>query len=54
MSNLSKRIRLAKKYLKTMFLNSNDYEAILADESTLININKELKIYPEIVLDYLK
>ena len=38
------RVSGDEKYLKTMFLNSNDYEAILADESTLININKELKI----------
>lgn len=38
------RVSGDEKYLKTMFLNSNEYEAILADESTLININKELKI----------
>lgn len=36
------RVSGDEEYLSTMFINSDTYEAIIADESTLININKEL------------
>ncbi len=37
------RVSGDEDYLKEMFLNDSDYEAVIADESSLININKELK-----------
>ena len=37
------RVSGDESYLKEMFLNSNDYEAIISDEATLININLELQ-----------
>lgn len=36
------RVSGDEAYLKTMFINNDSYEAIIADESTLISINKEL------------
>ena len=36
------RVSGEEDYLKEMFLNSNDYEAVIAAESSLIDINKEL------------
>lgn len=37
------RVSGDESYLETMFLNSDDYEAVIASESSLININKKLK-----------
>lgn len=37
------RVSGDESYLETMFLNNDSYEAVIADESSLININKELK-----------
>ncbi len=37
------RVSGDETYLKEMFLNSDDYEAVVASESSLIEINKELK-----------
>lgn len=37
------RVSGDEAYLQTMFINNDNYEAIIADESTLISINKELK-----------
>lgn len=36
------RVSGDEDYLKDMFLNSNDYEAVIASESSLIEINKKL------------
>lgn len=36
------RVSGDQDYLETMFLNSTDYEAVIASESSLININKKL------------
>lgn len=37
------RVSGDEKYLEEMFLNSNEYEAVIASESSLININQNLK-----------
>lgn len=37
------RVSGDEEYLKEMFLNNDDYEAIISDEASLININKQLK-----------
>lgn len=37
------RVSGDETYLKEMFLNSDDYEAVVASESSLIEINQELK-----------
>ena len=37
------RVSGDESYLNEMFLNSNDYEAVISSESSLINLNKELK-----------
>ena len=37
------RVSGDQDFLETMFINGNDYEAVIASESSLININKELK-----------
>lgn len=37
------RVSGDEDFLKTMFLNNDNYEAVIADEASLININKELK-----------
>ena len=37
------RVSGDEDYLKEMFLNSEEYEAVIADESALIEINKELQ-----------
>ena len=37
------RVSGDEKYLEKMFLNSNEYEAVIAAESSLININQNLK-----------
>ena len=38
------RVSGDEKYLEKMFLNSNEYEAVIAAESSLININQNLKL----------
>lgn len=38
-----KRVSGDEKYLEEMFLNSNEYDAVVASESSLININQNLK-----------
>ena len=37
------RVSGDEAYLEDMFINSNDYEAVISSESSLININKKLK-----------
>lgn len=37
------RVSGSTSFLKDMFVNSNDYEAVIATESSLININKQLE-----------
>jgi len=37
------RVSGDEDYLEKMFLNSDDYEAVIADEASLININKSLE-----------
>lgn len=37
------RVSGDEDYLKEMFLNNDDYEAIITDEASLIDINKQLK-----------
>ena len=37
------RVSGDEEYLKEMFLNNDDYEAIISDEASLININKQLR-----------
>ena len=37
------RVSGDESYLEDMFLNNDSYEAVIADESSLININKQLK-----------
>lgn len=37
------RVSGDESYLEEMFINNNEYEAVLASESSLININKALK-----------
>ena len=37
------RVSGDETYLNEMFLKSNDYEAVISSESSLINLNKELK-----------
>lgn len=37
------RVSGDETYLNEMFLNSDDYEAVISSESSLINLNKELK-----------
>ena len=37
------RVSGDESYLNEMFLNSNNYEAVISSESSLINLNKELK-----------
>ena len=37
------RVSGDESYLNEMFLNSDDYEAVISSESSLINLNKELK-----------
>ena len=37
------RVSGDESYLSEMFLNSDDYEAVVSSESSLINLNKELK-----------
>lgn len=37
------RVSGDENFLKEMFLNNDEYEAVIADESSLININKSLK-----------
>lgn len=38
------RVSGDEEYLNQMFINNDQYEAIIADESSLINLNKELKL----------
>lgn len=38
------RVSGDEDFLKTMFLNNDSYEAVIADEASLININKELQL----------
>lgn len=37
------RVSGDENFLKEMFLNNSEYEAVISDEASLININKELK-----------
>lgn len=37
------RVSGDQDYLETMFINGEDYEAVIASESSLININKQLR-----------
>lgn len=37
------RVSGSESYLEEMFLNTDDYEAVIASESSLININKKLE-----------
>ena len=37
------RVSGSASFLEDMFVNSNDYEAVIATESSLININKQLE-----------
>ncbi len=37
------RVSGSESYLEEMFLNTNDYEAVITSESSLININKKLE-----------
>lgn len=48
------RVSGDEDYLETMFLNSDNFEAVIADESSLININKQLNDNEKLYLIYPK